>query len=97
MSSLLLLTLVTLLYVGYNLFIKASSNHIPDKVTSSDLATICLQFCALLLSTFFAIYLLRKSSQTLQLNNQAYAWAATAGLCIGVVCSKNNELTKISN
>ena len=83
MSGLLLLTLVTLLYAGYNLFIKASSSHIPDKVTSSVLATICLQFSALLLSTFFAIYLLRKGGQTLQLNNQAYAWAAAAGLCIG--------------
>ena len=69
----LLLALVTLLYAGYNLFVKVSSDHVPDGVTSTVLATICLQFAALLLSTIFAVYPLRQGTQVLQLHTPAYA------------------------
>ena len=48
MHGLILLASVTLLYAGYNLFVKISSGHIADKVTSTVLATICLQFTCLL-------------------------------------------------
>ena len=83
MPALILLALVTLLYAGYNLFVKVSSDHVPDGVTSTVLATICLQFSALLLSTIFAVYLLRQGNQELQLNTPTYGWAVAAGLCIG--------------
>ena len=83
MPGLILLALVTLLYAGYNLFVKVSSDHVPDGVTSTVLATICLQFSALLLSTIFAVYLLRQGNQELQLNTPTYGWAVAAGLCIG--------------
>ena len=83
MHGLILLALVTLLYAGYNLFVKMSSGHVADKVTSTVLATMCLQFTALVVSTLFAIYLLRKGGQVLQLSPSAYGWAAAAGLCIG--------------
>ena len=83
MPGFLLLALVTLLYAGYNLFVKVSSDRVSDGVTSTVLATICLQFAALLLSTIFAVYLLRQGNQVLQLNTPTYAWAVAAGLCIG--------------
>ncbi len=83
MQGLILLISVTLLYAGYNLFVKVSSGHVAEKVTSTVLATICLQFTALLVSTLFAIYLLRKGGQVLALGPPAYGWAMAAGLCIG--------------
>jgi hypothetical protein len=85
MPGFLLLALVTLLYAGYNLFVKVSIDHVPDGVTSAVLATICLQFAALLLSTIFAVYLLRQGNQVLQLNTPAYAWAVAAGLYGSIV------------
>ena len=83
MHGLILLALVTLLYAGYNLFVKMSSGHVADKVTSTVLATMCLQFTALVVSTLFAIYLLRKGGQVLQLSPSAYGWAAAAGHLAG--------------
>ena len=83
MSALVILVSVTLLYASYNLFVKVSSDHVPDNVTSTVLATICLQFSALILSILFALYLLSKGNQTLHLNLRVYSWAALAGLCIG--------------
>ena len=83
MQGLILLASVTLLYAGYNLFVKVSSGHVAEKVTSTVLATICLQITALMVSTLFAIHLLRKGGQVLQLSPSTYGWAAAAGLCIG--------------
>jgi len=60
MQGLILLVSVTLLYAGYNLFVKVSSGHVAEKVTSTVLATTCLQYTALLVSTLFAIHLPRK-------------------------------------
>ena len=85
MPGFLLLALVTLLYAGYNVFVKVSIDHVPDGVTSAVLAPICLQFAALLLSTIFIVYLLQQGNQVLQLNTPAYAWAVTAGLYGSIV------------
>ena len=73
MSGLVILVSVTLLYASYNLFVKVSSDHVPDNVTSTVLATICLQFSALILSILFALYLLSKENQTLHLNLRVYS------------------------
>ena len=83
MQGLILLVSVTLLYAGYNLFVKVSSGHVTEKVTSTVLAITCLQYTALLVSTLFAIHLPRKGGQVLALGPPAYGWAAAADLCIG--------------
>ena len=83
MATILLLISVTVLYAGYNLLVKISSEHVPNLATSTVMATICLQIAALAVSSIFAIYLLSRGGQILQLSWPTYAWAAMAGLCIG--------------
>lgn len=82
--SIILLTAITALYAGYNLLIKVSSSHVPATATSTVLATICLQLAALAASVTFATALLARGGHVLKLSTTACAWAAAAGLCIGL-------------
>lgn len=82
--SIILLIAITALYAGYNLLIKVSSNHVPVAATSTVLATICLQLAALAASVTFALALLARGGHVLKLSTTACAWAAAAGLCIGL-------------
>ena len=82
--SIILLTAITALYAGYNLLIKVSSSHVPAAATSTVLATICLQLAALAASVTFAAALLARGGHVLKLSTTACAWAAAAGLCIGL-------------
>lgn len=79
-----LLSTITVLYAGYNLLIKISSDHVPEAATSTILATICLQVAALVASLAFMGMLLIRGGQVLSLSLSAYLWAAGAGLCIGL-------------
>ena len=83
-TGILLLSAITVLYAGYNLLVKVSSNYIPASATSTVLATICLQIAALAASGTFALLLLARGGHVLKLSAAAYAWAAGAGLCIGL-------------
>ena len=83
-AGILLLITITALYAGYNLLVKVSSLHVPDAATSTVLATICLQVAALAASCTFAALLLARGGHVLKLSPAAYAWAAGAGLCIGL-------------
>ena len=83
-TGILLLSAITALYAGYNLLVKVSSNHVPESATSTVLATICLQIAALAASGTFALVLLARGGHVLKLSPAAYAWAAGAGLCIGL-------------
>ena len=82
-GALILLALVTLLYAGYNLFIKVSSSHVPAEVTSTIVATISLQISALLVSCVFLAGLLIRGNAVLALPPSSLLWAALAGICIG--------------
>ena len=83
-TGLVLLFAITVLYAGYNLFVKVSSGHVPAPATSTVLATISLQLAALAVSGAFALLLLARGGQVLALSTATYAWAAVAGLCIGL-------------
>lgn len=83
MVGIILLGAVTVLYAGYNLFIKMSGVHVPATATTTILATICIQLAALVTSLFFLGYVTVKGGQILSLSNNAYLWAALAGICIG--------------
>ena len=83
-TGILLLSAITALYAGYNLLVKVSSNSVPESATSTVLATICLQLAALAASGTFALVLLARGGHVLELSRAAYAWAAGAGLCIGL-------------
>lgn len=83
MEGLLLLITVTVLYAGYNLFIKASGAHVPEMATTTIAATICLQLVALATSLVFASVLLVRGGHVMQLSLGTYGWAAVVGLCIG--------------
>ncbi|MEE9479491.1 MAG: EamA family transporter [Kiloniellales bacterium] len=83
MVGLLLLISVTVLYAGYNLFIKVSGSHVPEVATTTIAATICLQLAALATSFVFASVLLVRGGHVMQLSLGTYGWAAVAGLCIG--------------
>lgn len=84
MSSLVLILTVTVLYACYNLLVKVSSDFVPESATSTVLATICLQLAALSASLAFLSFLVTRGGHVLGLSTRAYAWAAGAGLCIGV-------------
>ena len=84
MSMLLLLAIVTLAYVGYNLLIKVSGDHVPADATTTVFAAICLQTGALATSAIFAAILAFQGGQTFRLTAPSYAWALAAGLCIGI-------------
>ncbi len=79
----LLLITVTVLYAGYNLFIKVSGSHVPEVATTTIAATILLQLAALATSLVFVSVLLVRGGHVMQLSLGAYAWAVVAGLCIG--------------
>ena len=82
--GILLLLAITALYAGYNLLVKVSSNYVPESATTTVLATICLQLAALVASGTFALALLARGGHVLKLSTAACAWAAAAGLCIGL-------------
>lgn len=81
--SLVLLGIVTILYAGYNIFIKLSGDHVPAAATSTVLATLCLQASAFVISLAFLVYLVFRGDQNFGLSPQTYWWAAIAGICIG--------------
>ena len=82
--GILLLVTVTAFYAGYNLLVKVSSSQVPDTAISTVQAVICLQLAALATSGTFALVLLARGGHVLKLSPTAYAWAAGAGLCIGL-------------
>ena len=84
MTSWVLLIVITVLYAGYNLFIKVSSGHVPITATSTIAATLCLQFAAVSTTLVFAFYIFTREGQVFKLTTPAYAWAAMAGVCIGL-------------
>lgn len=81
--AIVLLTLVTLLYAGYNLFVKASGGHTPPDATTTILATFCLQAGAVTSATAFLAFLALQGGHSFRLSQPAYLYAAAAGLCIG--------------
>ncbi len=81
--AIVLLTLVTLLYAGYNLFVKASGGHVPPEATTTILATFCLQAGAVASATAFLAFLALQGGHSFRLSQPAYLYAAAAGLCIG--------------
>ena len=83
-TGIFLLIAITVLYAGYNLLVKVSSTRVPEVATSTVLATICLQLAALAASCAFALVLLARGGHVLKLSMSAYAWAAGAGVCIGL-------------
>jgi len=83
MVSVLLLVAVTLLYAGYNLFIKLSGGYVPASATTTVTATICLQLAALSTSILFLVMLAARGGQVFALSSGAYLWAVVAGICIG--------------
>jgi len=84
LSSVLLLTLVTLCYAGYNVSIKLSGNFVPETATTTLTATICLQLAALLVSFCFYLLLVVRGGSVFSLSTGSYSWAIVAGLCIGL-------------
>ncbi|MEM7194040.1 MAG: hypothetical protein AAF402_03760 [Pseudomonadota bacterium] len=83
MITAILLALITLLYTGYNLFIKASGNSVGSTHVAPILATIALQIAALSVSIVFLASLIQQK-QALQLPTQTYILAICGGLCIGL-------------
>lgn len=83
MTGLALLAMTTLLYAGYNIFIKVSTGHVPHGTYSTITATICLQVAALAVSLMFLAAQKVQTDASLVLPVRAYFWAAVAGLCIG--------------
>jgi drug/metabolite transporter (DMT)-like permease len=83
MSAIYLLMATTLLYAGYNIFIKVSSGHVPAGAYSTITATICLQISALAVSLLFLTVQKQNTDASLVLSTKAYLWAMAAGLCIG--------------
>jgi len=83
MISLGLLIAVTILYAGYNLFIKISGGLVPSTATTTVAATICLQLAALSTSVLFLSVLILRGGHVFALSTGSYLWAVIAGLCIG--------------
>jgi drug/metabolite transporter (DMT)-like permease len=84
MNAWILLLLITLMYAGYNLFVKVSGDHAAGTVTTTILATISLQTAALVVSLIFAAYLFMRGGQTFALPPASYKWAVLSGICIGI-------------
>ena len=84
MNAWMLLLLITLMYAGYNLFVKVSGDHAAGTVTTTILATISLQTAALVVSLIFATYLFMRGGQTFALPPASYKWAVLSGVCIGI-------------
>ena len=83
-SGIFLMMAIAAFYAGYNLLVKVSTLHVPAAATSTVLATMCLQLAALATSGTFAALLIARGGHALALPSAAYAWAAGAGLCIGL-------------
>lgn len=83
MAGIALLAAVTVLYAGYNLFIKVAGGHVPSGATTTVLATMCIQVAALLTSIMFLAILALRGGHVFSLSPGSYVWAAVAGLCIG--------------
>lgn len=83
MSQTALLVLATVLYAGYNLFIKVSGGHVPAAAITTISATLVLQFAALGTSLAFAGFLLTRGTDIFTMPPRVYVWAALAGVCIG--------------
>lgn len=83
MVSLGLLIAVTVLYAGYNLFVKISGGLVPVTATTTVAATICLQLAALSTSLLFLSVLTFRGGHVFALSTGSYLWAIIAGLCIG--------------
>lgn len=81
--ALALLTLVTLAYAGYNVFIKVSGSHAPAGASTTILATLCLQASAILTATVFLAFLALQGGHSFRLGTPSYLYAAAAGFCIG--------------
>jgi len=84
LTSIGVLFAVTILYAGYNIFIKASGNYIPVSATTTVLAAICLQLAALFTSIVFLSILTMRGGHSFSLSSASYLWAVIAGLSIGV-------------
>ncbi|HBP83945.1 MAG: hypothetical protein CBC11_005145 [Proteobacteria bacterium TMED51] len=84
MNAWMLLLLITLMYAGYNLFVKVSGDHAAGTVTTTILATISLQTAALVVSLIFAAYLFIRGGQTFAIPPASYKWAVLSGICIGI-------------
>ena len=67
-----LLAAVTILYAGYNVLIKVSGGYVPAGVTSTILATICLQIAALLTSVIFISILALRGGQSFSLSSSRH-------------------------
>ena len=83
MLTFVLLAAITVLYAGYNIFIKVSGDFVPTTATTTVLATLCLQASAFITSLIFLGYLWTRQGQVFTLSPQTYLWAAVAGICIG--------------
>jgi len=83
MAGAILLAVVTVLYAGYNLFVKVSGGHVPATATTTILATICIQLAALSTSALFLGALVARGGHVFSLSAGSYLWAAAAGVCIG--------------
>ena len=78
-----LLIAVTILYAGYNLFIKISGGFVPATATTTVVATICLQLAGLATSLLFLSVLTLRGGHVFTLSSGSYLWAVVAGICIG--------------
>ncbi len=83
MTGLILLAVTTVLYAGYNLFIKVSGDYVPAGATTTITATICIQVAALTTSLVFMGVIAMTGNHSFPLSGKAYLWAVLAGLCIG--------------
>ena len=84
MSMTVLLAVVTLAYVGYNLMIKVSGDHMPPEATTTVLAAFSLQAGAMLTSVVFFVYLGIQGGHTFRLSMPSYLFALAGGVCIGI-------------
>ncbi len=82
--AIFLLTVVTLAYAGYNLFIRTSGTHAPPEATSTIFAILLLQTGALVTALCFLAYLGFQGGHTFRLSGPSYLYAIAAGVCIGI-------------
>lgn len=83
MTPTVLLVITTVLYAGYNVFVKASGNAVPASAETTIHLTIALQATALATSIVFALVLWGRGVTGFQYNATALGWAVVAGICIG--------------
>ena len=83
MNNSYLLIIVTLAYAGYNLFIKlAGAQNINNN--NGIAATLCLQIFALIVTSFFSIYLSSLGENIFVLPSKTYLYAVFGGISIGI-------------